>query len=666
MQAPGKAAVVRAQTLDYRDDGLLTTSSFDGSPTSYTYTPGGYLSSVTDWRANPDTVSYDSFPSGNPQRITFGDEATASFTYHDDGAVRSLDYDVPTLGSIRSHSNMTYDHRGLLTSEQVSVATVTPGADTGGTAGFSYDLAGRLKSWTSPFRLVSSMPTTDNPVTTYSLDDASNITSEQVTVGSEVRRSTTASFVNARLETHATDTSDVAAAGTDTATDTTFDYLPIGDESRRDSTTTTTSLTGGSTFSHSRASSYDAAGRPDAIDNSGTAPPPDVDYLYDVSGRLLARTSGSDTRYFFYFATGSRYAQETDPSGTVITRYLNAPRGGVLAEQRVGSGAWVWLLKDPQSNVATELRQGQVAPQVIGHRAYDPYGATYDGGTQTAVGEQASKLGYQSARRDEDTGYLLIGPRLYDPDTDRFTSADFYVGAASDMSLGTDPLTGNRYLFAAANPVAFDDDGHAPIDCSCAGRAGSRSSTPGSGDGGLPTPMEWVRALVGNSLEAGRASRRTVSGLALAWRWHPDPEVRSLAARTIGPAGRWTKPFVSIASRAGAFALLGLDYGLTLGDYDGQPRFEAHTRTILEVGGGAGSAAGIGAGCAAGVASGFFTAGISTVLLCGGLAVGGSVAGAHVGRFVGHVLFTDTPNRVMDVPPEGQTYEEYYSDDVAH
>ncbi len=407
-------------------------------------------------------MSYDSFPSGNPQRITFGDEATASFTYHDDGAVRSLDYDVPTLGSIRSHSNMTYDHRGLLTSEQVSVATVTPGADTGGTAGFSYDLAGRLKSWTSPFRLVSSMPTTDNPVTTYSLDDASNITSEQVTVGSEVRRSTTASFVNARLETHATDTSDVAAAGTDTATDTTFDYLPIGDESRRDSTTTTTSLTGGSTFSHSRASSYDAAGRPDAIDNSGTAPPPDVDYLYDVSGRLLARTSGSDTRYFFYFATGSRYAQETDPSGTVITRYLNAPRGGVLAEQRVGSGAWVWLLKDPQSNVATELRQGQVAPQVIGHRAYDPYGATYDGGTQTAVGEQASKLGYQSARRDEDTGYLLIGPRLYDPDTDRFTSADFYVGAASDMSLGTDPLTGNRYLLAAANPVAFDDDGHRP------------------------------------------------------------------------------------------------------------------------------------------------------------------------------------------------------------
>jgi hypothetical protein len=31
-----------------------------------------------------------------------------------------------------------------------------------------------------------------------------------------------------------------------------------------------------------------------------------------------------------------------------------------------------------------------------------------------------------------------------------------------DLGLALDPLTGNRYLLAGANPVAFYDDGHAP------------------------------------------------------------------------------------------------------------------------------------------------------------------------------------------------------------
>jgi hypothetical protein len=41
----------------------------------------------------------------------------------------------------------------------------------------------------------------------------------------------------------------------------------------------------------------------------------------------------------------------------------------------------------------------------------------------------------------------------------------FYPGVE-----GTDPLTGNRYLFAAANPVGFYDDGHGPTN---AGHEGS-------------------------------------------------------------------------------------------------------------------------------------------------------------------------------------------------
>ena len=53
------------------------------------------------------------------------------------------------------------------------------------------------------------------------------------------------------------------------------------------------------------------------------------------------------------------------------------------------------------------------------------------------------------------TGRMLLGPRQYDPTTQRFTSPDFFPYGGSDLALGTDPLTGNRYLFAAANAVRF-------------------------------------------------------------------------------------------------------------------------------------------------------------------------------------------------------------------
>ena len=55
---------------------------------------------------------------------------------------------------------------------------------------------------------------------------------------------------------------------------------------------------------------------------------------------------------------------------------------------------------------------------------------------------------------------MVLGARLYDPGIRRFTTADSFVASALDVALGSDPLTGNRYLFAGANPVAFYDNGH--------------------------------------------------------------------------------------------------------------------------------------------------------------------------------------------------------------
>ncbi len=54
-----------------------------------------------------------------------------------------------------------------------------------------------------------------------------------------------------------------------------------------------------------------------------------------------------------------------------------------------------------------------------------------------------------------------MGFRTYDPSLNQFLSRDMYNGALADMNLTTDPFTGNRYTFAAGNPITnIEQDGH--------------------------------------------------------------------------------------------------------------------------------------------------------------------------------------------------------------
>jgi RHS repeat-associated protein len=180
--------------------------------------------------------------------------------------------------------------------------------------------------------------------------------------------------------------------------------------------------------------------------------------------RIKSRTSDGRTRLFFYFGDTGRVAEETSANGATKSLYLSDSAGRSIAE--VKDGNWTWLLRDAEGSVATRLSD---SGNVKSHSAYDPYGAPNEAGSGIAVGERdpETELGYQSESADAVTGNILVGPRQYDPTTQRFTTADVFIDAGSDLALATDPLTGNRYLFAAANPVALDDDGHEPCLSDC-------------------------------------------------------------------------------------------------------------------------------------------------------------------------------------------------------
>lgn len=479
VQLPGMGSVTRTQELAYRADGALETSTWDEDHvTRYLYSNGGILEKVTDWRANAAGVSLDSFPAGNLQSVTIPNAASAAMTYHADGSTASLEWlAAGTNDLIRRHSGITYDIGGLRKSENVAIAhpATAVGNDTGGVAKFDYDLAGRLTSWTSPFRLSETVSGTDSPRTVYELDDGGNIEVETVTgndgAGTKwIER--TSDYTSSRLETKTVKSFGLAATGVDVTTTIDPEYNAIGEERSRSTSATATAVGAiPTTRSNSSATSYDAGGHTKEVDFSGDDAPDDVDYVYAADGQLIARTVDGKTTYFFYFASGTRLAEQARPSGVTKTRYLNGPSGSVMAEQQykevaVGeplpAPAWTWLLRDVDGNVATEVTaEGVIASQ----RAYDPYGAPERGGSSKLEGHDRSDLGFQADFTDGSTGNVAMGPRLYDPTTARFTTADFFAGAGSDAALATDPLTGNRYLFAAANPVAFSDDGHQPMYC---------------------------------------------------------------------------------------------------------------------------------------------------------------------------------------------------------
>jgi RHS repeat-associated protein len=451
--------VSRTQAFTYDPDAALASATHAGAggpsnTTSYAHNDAGQPISTTDWRSKVSTTAY--LPSGAPSTRTLGSGvATAGFEWHADGMPEAMTWRNGANQVVRSHTAIGYDGGGRRESEYVT-ALQPSGLTTAGTAGYGYDLAERLTSWTSPF----ADPGAGEALSvSYDLDDGSNIegaTTTGATSGTVVA-TVAAAYPNGRLESRTT------TAGGTSATEA-FTYDGLGQEILRQGDDIDT------------ASAYDPRGHTTEVDDR-TGEDDDVTSVYDGTDRLISRTepgAGPDrteTILYFYWGGGASLAEEADGAGNTLVRYACEPGGMALAQQsyRVvdghadpsdADGTWRWLLPDADANVSTQLNDdGTVAEQ----SAFDPYGKPQAGGSSvTDPKAKGSTLGFQGAITDKVTGSVVLGPRLYDPSTARFSTADSFVAGGLDLGLALDPLTGNRYLFAGANPVAYFDDGHAP------------------------------------------------------------------------------------------------------------------------------------------------------------------------------------------------------------
>ncbi|MEU8365269.1 RHS repeat-associated core domain-containing protein [Nonomuraea sp. NPDC048882] len=403
----GRPATAGAEQLEYNDrNQLLKVTEASGQSTAYAYDSRGNLTQRID-------------PSG-----------TASFTW-DDGARLATATD-PVTGRTNTY---TYDKADRL----ATVAATFPAT----TQTYTYDGANRPLTHT-----LADATGTQLAKITYGWDKDDNLTSK-----------TTAGTANAGANSYTYDDADRltswtrpdgstigydwdAAGNRISAGDQSFTYdernrLITGGATRYTYTARGT-LASTSKDGTTTALSFDAF---DQLVSDGQA-----SYSYDALGRVSRRTTGGGSDNLYYSGLSNDIAAITDQAGASQARYGRDAAGRLLGLQEGGR---------PAVSTLTDLHGDLIATfdgtSVIDSTSYDPFGAV------TAATGARSRLGYQGAFTDPDTGKVNMHARWYQSDIGAFASRD-------TATLPSEPsIQANRYSYGNGNPLVYTDPtGHAP------------------------------------------------------------------------------------------------------------------------------------------------------------------------------------------------------------
>ena len=183
---------------------------------------------------------------------------------------------------------------------------------------------------------------------------------------------------------------------------------------------------------------------------------------------------------------------ETDPEENSV-RYFTSHKGEV--DGTLKDGEFQYLHDDGQGNIAlatTETATTSASTHVECAVRYDPWGNTdpvqrdtNNDGLADASGDLTDKVEgnpcedntqntptavlYNETRRDRNNGNYQYGARTYQPDDATWLQPDTgaAVGGPSDLSIGVDPLTRNRYSYVNGDPINYVDPSGHLRDCEC-------------------------------------------------------------------------------------------------------------------------------------------------------------------------------------------------------
>ncbi|MFF2066693.1 RHS repeat-associated core domain-containing protein [Streptomyces sp. NPDC058200] len=191
-------------------------------------------------------------------------------------------------------------------------------------------------------------------------------------------------------------------------------------------------------------------------------------YTFGPLDRTASKTADSKTTDVEYLGLSGEVLDEK-VAGELTKSYQYSPWGERLLQTKHNTDGTTedgFYGYNSHTDVETLTDDNGDTKATYGYTAYGNNDATEFTGIDKPEAGQPDKETYNpyrfnAKRWDAQSGTYDMGFRDYSPGLNRFTTRDMYNGALSDMSLGADPYTSNRYAFTGGNPVTnIEIDGH--------------------------------------------------------------------------------------------------------------------------------------------------------------------------------------------------------------
>lgn len=470
----------------YDRDGNVAERDTDGTATAPGTPPGfGYSDGKTT------TFSYDALDRQRSMHVNgAGDDPNRDFSWtYTPAGLRAQSTSQQGSGATVTETR-SYDDAGQLTR---ATRSGSPGKD----QAYSYDADGNRTSderGTHAYNALDqqtkwtrgpNQPNSGSSVT-YVLNGSGGVSSQDDTANPAT--TTTYSLLDNRVQK--------ATAHLDSAHDGSGDvsyiycYNDLGDLTKITKSSACTGQTDApnttTTYGYDSFERTVSASGPDPTSSDPNAPTVDSSsYTYDGLDRRDTKTqtpSGGTAKSYGYSYLGLTdvLSRETTPDpaspnapGVKVHTYdydsAYAPVG--LSSHNVGANTTSYHAYATDSNGSIEgLENPDGNIDASNQYHYDPYGNLENKDPQNPTKSPEATLG--AAAQDnpfrfegfyDDAGintYDMLA-RDYRPDLQRFTTQDRYEASQGDYNLQADPLTNDRYAFAAGNPVTnIEYDGH--------------------------------------------------------------------------------------------------------------------------------------------------------------------------------------------------------------
>lgn len=492
-------AATTQQFAYFPDDRIQTQTGRNNETITSGYDPAGNLATVSD-STSGSTVTSTYYLDGRPR--TTDDGSWTSKSAYDGSGNRSVRADVVDVGSTTYTTTYAYNDAELLATTSSNMLGSLYFNQGIVSIPYTYDAAGRVKTatmwgqvttWTwNPDntlaeRIIPPAPTLTAPLTdwTYTYDSSYSVLHAGFKgvdlynpSGPALTRNLDYVYDSAGRVSSYNDGSGFKAA--------TYDHdnnrLTYGTQSfnyNADDSTAKTGYTylvfGGLQTDGCSNYTYDGFDRLRAAASTNATGCPSlqpVTYAYDGLDRQKT-ISTTVTVPIHYDGLTQIASLEKDvynqdlpfvlgPKGDRVAMHFWCPPGCLPA----GFDNAQLLEGDGRGNVSTVWEQTESGPSVACEIFFDPWGIPAAPGTSSSPcleGSTNNRYFYHGARLDNSTGNYQLGSRTYDPTKAAFLMPDTYRASqpASDVSVGVDPLTRNRYAYVNGDPVnMIDPTGH--------------------------------------------------------------------------------------------------------------------------------------------------------------------------------------------------------------